>query len=70
MTKLEFKKFLNDYKEVNEIGIEGMPPIRDYLGICISGGRIFLITENVGIIQKTDITEKVLNKLMPDNFIF
>ena len=47
MTKLEFKKFLNDYKEVNEIGKEGMPPIRDYLGICISGGRIFLITENV-----------------------
>ena len=80
MRRIEFKKFLETYKEVKEI----IKPIAlkkmsggDFLNFHIAGGRI-LATMWSGedaydipdAIQEVDVTKEVISELMPDDLIF
>ena len=80
MRRIEFKKFLETYKEVKEI----IEPIAlkkmsgwDFLNFHIAGGRI-LATMWSGedaydipdAIQEVDVTKEVISELIPDALIF
>ena len=80
MRRIEFKKFLETYKEVKEI----IEPIAlkkmsgwDFLNFHIAGVRI-LATMWSGedaydipdAIQEVDVTKEVISELMPDDLIF
>lgn len=79
MTKLEFKQFLNNYKNVNEI-VKKIAEEKcggwEYMDFHISGGRIVASTwlgedgPYEEVIKEIDVTKEVLAELIPDDLIF
>lgn len=80
MRRIEFKKFLETYKEVKEI----IEPIAlkkmdgwDFLDFHIASGRILAtmwsgedVYDIPDAIQEVDVTKEVISELMPDDLLF
>ena len=70
MTKLEFRKFLHDYKQFTENCKEIFKrefPEENFNILYIKDGRIKVESESE---MNFDITQNVLSELMPDDLIF
>ena len=70
MTKLEFRNFLNSYKQFTENCKEVFKkeyPEENFNILYIKDGRIKVESENK---MNFDITKNVLSDLMPDDFVF
>ena len=70
MTKLEFRNFLNSYKQFTENCKEVFKkeyPEENFNILYIKDGRIKVESESE---LDFDITQNVLSDLMPDDFVF
>ena len=70
MTKLEFRNFLNSYKQFTENCKEVFKreyPEENFNILYIKDGRIKVESESE---MNFDITQKVLSDLIPDDFVF
>lgn len=70
MTKLEFRNFLNSYKQFTENCKEVFKreyPEENFNILYIKDGRIKVESESE---MKFDITQNVLSDLIPDDFVF
>ena len=70
MTKLEFRNFLNSYKQFTENCKEVFKkeyPEENFNILYIKDGRIKVESESE---MKFDITQNILSDLMPDDFVF
>ena len=70
MTKLEFRNFLNSYKQFTENCKEVFKkeyPEENFNILYIKDGRIKVESESE---LDFDITKNVLSDLMPDDFVF
>ena len=70
MTKLEFRNFLNSYKQFTENCKEVFKreyPEESFNILYIKDGRIKVESESE---MKFDITQNILSDLMPDDFVF
>ena len=70
MTKLEFRNFLNSYKQFTENCKEVFKreyPEESFNILYIKDGRIKVETESE---MSFDITQNVLSDLIPDDFVF
>lgn len=77
MTKGEFKRFLTDWKKLNDIAKDviaskyKLQEESDYLGTVVHDGKIFFLVSTLedGLIE-LDITQEVLKRLLPDEIVF
>lgn len=77
MTKGEFKRFLTDWKKLNDIAkdiIASKYKFQEegyYLGTVVHDGKIFFLVPTLedGLIE-LDITQEVLKRLLPDEIVF
>lgn len=70
MTKLEFRNFLNSYKQFTENCKEVFKreyPEENFNILYIKDGRIKVESESE---MSFDITQNILSDLMPDDFVF
>ena len=70
MTKLEFRNFLNSYKQFTENCKEAFKkeyPAENFNILYIKDGRIKVESESE---MNFDITQNVLSDLIPDDFVF
>ena len=70
MTKLEFRNFLNSYKQFTENCKEVFKreyPEENFNILYIKDDRIKVESESE---MKFDITQNILSDLMPDDFVF
>ena len=70
MTKLEFRNFLNSYKQFTENCKEVFKreyPEENFNILYIKDGRIKVESESK---MNFDITQNVLSDLIPDDFVF
>ena len=70
MTKLEFRNFLNSYKQFTENCKEVFKreyPEENFNILYIKDGRIKVESESK---MNFDITQNILSDLMPDDFVF